>query len=387
MDLAPVERELSYQQALDNLKQWLAKQNIQASLRTSDDKRVAHVQFTTSAGRPLALGSGKGPGAIVGAYFEALEHMMLEHHYRSSHTELLPLTTWRDSKQCHQHCLFSQALQEYQDELVTFHGYRSLYSQQRYLIPEVLINPFHVQPLLRQEAFFFLQRYTSNSGWASGSTFEEAVLHGANEQIERHYLSEMYKQYIGFKEYTGEFLAVVPPTALVQKYRSYFDEIEKLNVVLCETQFGSYFCACIIPSAISPMASRASGVSYSQYHAIERAMSELAQSLENYDGQALKQDINAADFLNSYDKLSPLTVLSELDRLPCLDLSQLPPDNAPFKHHYEALNHGIQTQGYDLLVHTAFHQDDIWLTSTYIPGLERFNIIDKGIWVVPLGTK
>lgn len=386
MEHLPIERELSHQQALDNIKHWLARQNIQASLYTSDYKQVANVRLTTSSGRPLALGSGTGPGAIVGAYFEALEHMMLEHHYRSSHTELLPLTAWLNSEQCHQHCLFSQSLQEYEEQLVAFHGYHSLYSKQRFLLPEVLINPFHVQPLLRQEAFFFLQRYSSNSGWASGSTFEETVLHGANEQIERHYLSEMYQQYIGFKEYTGEFLCVAPPTQLIQKYCPYFDELKQLKVVLCETQFGSYFCACILPSAISPMASRATGVSYSQYHAIERAMSELAQSLENYDGQRLKQDIDAADFLNAYDKLSKLTSLCELDRLPFVDLSQLQPDSQPFNHHYDALLNSVRSRGYDLLVHTAFHQDDIWLTSTYIPGLERFNIIDKGTWVMPLGA-
>lgn len=385
-ELSPVERELPAQQALDNIQQWLAKQSINTSIYTTDCARVASVQLTTSHGLPLATGHGRGAWPLVGAYFEAFEHLMLEKS-ASSLTVQFSLDTWLTSTHCHQQCLFGQALQDDyqdQDEEITFSFYHSLSSANQYLIPDLLTNPFYPRPSTYNAAFCFLKRYTSKSGWASGSTFKETVLHGANELIADHYLSEMYKQYIGFTEYTGEFIRILPPNKIVETYRPYIIDIDQMTLVMCETQFGSYFCVCVLPSSLSPMALRATGVSYCQYHAIERAVSGVVQILETYDGQALKNDLDAAKFLNKYSKLSQLTELSKLDRLPCVVLSQIQPDQRPFQEHYQFLLKSIKSQGYDLLAKRAFHQDDIWLTSIYIPGLERFNIIDKGTWVVPL---
>ncbi|MDA0119280.1 hypothetical protein [Vibrio sp. T11.5] len=140
-----------------------------------------------------------------------------------------------------------------------------------------------------------------------------------------------------------------------------------------------------MPSSTSPMAFRSSGVSYSEFHSIERALSELVQNIENYDEVELDIDLKATEFLNKHDKLCQIIDLSELDRLPFIDLSSLQEDSMGFKVHYNCLLSSVKAKGYDLLVHTAFSQSNIWLTSTYIPGLERFNIIDKGKWVVPLG--
>lgn len=387
MCTCPVEREISSHQAVMNLELWLREHNIHSSLSTTENDLVATVEFFNSTGKSLTIGSGKGSNAIAGAYFEAFEHMMLEYHFISSHVEVIQLKEWLRSEQSHTQCLFRKALKDYDDELLRFFRYYSLLSSEAFLIPETLINPFRLEPLLRKDAFCFLNRYSSNSGWASGSTFEEAVLHGANEIIERHCLSELYKQYIGFSEYHGEFYRVIPPRELLSKYQLSIPNIDELSIVMSRTHFDSYFCACVMPSSTSPMAFRSSGVSYSEFHSIERALSELVQNIENYDDVELDSDLKATEFLNKYDKLCQIIDLSELDRLSFIDLSSLQEDSMGFKVHYKSLLRSVKAKGYDLLVHTAFSQSNIWLTSTYIPGLERFNIIDKGKWVVPLGDK
>lgn len=136
---------------------------------------------------------------------------------------------------------------------------------------------------------------------------------------------------------------------------------------------------------MSPMAMRAAGISYSKYHAIERAISELAQCMDRFDMGELRQDTATAKFLNSYEKLTPIAALTELCGLDSVDLSYLQPELRSFDEHFYNLVGSVRTQGYDLLTRTAFSQNNIWLTSTYIPGLERFNIIDTGISVTPLG--
>lgn len=385
MDLVPVEREYPIHHAVENMKKWLTQNGIRSSIDAINHECIANVELTTLAGLPLATGSGKGIWAVAGAYFEAFEHMMLEHHFISSHSEVLSIESWLSSNQVPDQCIFAQALSEYPSELVKLIRYQSLYSSDSYLIPDILVNPFYHKPLKNSEASAFLKRYSSNSGWASGSSFKETVLHGANEVIERHYLSELYKQLIGYSECTGEFIRILPPRDLVKKYKPYLEAVSPLTVILSETKFGCYFCLCFQESRMSPMAMRAAGISYSKYHAIERAISELAQCMDRFDMGELRQDTATAKFLNSYEKLTPIAALTELCGLDSVDLSYLQPELRSFDEHFYNLVGSVRTQGYDLLTRTAFSQNNIWLTSTYIPGLERFNIIDKGISVTPLG--
>jgi len=386
MHVIPPEREYSNQFAMENIKHWLTKNDVHSALYTGTCDLVANVELKNKAGHTLSKGSGKGDTAIVAAYFEAVEKLLREHHFISSHIEVLPLNVWLTSNQSHPDCLFTQTLSEYNtEELLKFSYYNSLLTSKTYLIPDTLVNPSQAEPLVKNEAFYFLKRYRSHNGWASGTSFEESVLHGANEVIEQHCFSEFYKQYVGYSECTGEFMRVLPPVKLMKKYQSAIERPDELSVILYENQFGSYFCACFLPSPISPRALRSSSVSYSQYHAIEQAIAELTQQLENYDGAQLKTDIKASDFLSKYDKLRDLNQLPKLGCLPCVDLSNQLPDPMDFRIHYDYLLSSLETLGYDLLVHTAFTQENLWLTSTYIPGLERFNLIDKGVWVVPLG--
>lgn len=387
MCLYPIEREFTSRQAVEAIKLWLKEHNLHSSLYTTEDNLVATVELSSSTGSPLSSGSGKGSWAVTGAYFEAFEHMMLKHHFTSSHIEVVQLKDWLRSKNCHPQCLFGKTLTEYDNDLLKFSNYRSILSLEKYLVPEALINPSYIETLQPNDAYCFLNKYTSNSGWASGSSFEETVLHGANEVVERHCLSELYKQYIGFSEYTGEFYRIIPPKELLQKYQLSLPNIDEVSFIMSTTLFDSYFCACVMPSTASPMAFRSSGVSYSEFHAIERALSELVQNIENYDDAELDCALKVTEFLNKYDKLCQITDLSKLDRLPLMDFSNLKQDSMDFRDHYGSLLSSVKEKEYDLLVHTAFSQEKIWLTSTYIPGLERFNIIDKGKLVVPLGRK
>lgn len=383
----PEERACQAARAVHTLTRWLRNQALDATLDTHAEAPVATVVIRNAHDKPLATGSGKGEWAVAGAYFEALEHLLLTHHFIATRVDIQPLSTWLASAQCHPDCLFRAVLEEYPDGLLQFAYYRSHFTTRSYWIPQVLCDPFSPEPLLESDATRFLRQYSSNSGWAAGSTFEEALLHGANELIERHYLGALYQQLIGYTANSGQFWQLQPPSDLVHRYQTHLPTPEGLTVVGCKTRYGSHFCVCVLANPSQPMAWRGAGVSYSEYHAIERALSELVQSIENSDDQIRQSDQRTALWLRRYPKLLPLIDLAELSQLPCRDRRALAPTPMTFEQHYTKLERALTLADQDLLVHTAFHDEGLWLVSTFMPGLERFNIIDKGIWVVPLAKQ
>ncbi|MGF1697895.1 YcaO-like family protein [Vibrio lamellibrachiae] len=389
MDIVPTERQMNANQAIENIVKWFEAHDIDSSLTTSRNYLVATVQLFNSKNEFLASGAGKGPWAIIGAYYEAFEHLLLEHQFISTNTSIRSLRYWLGSEDHHEDCLFGKPLKEYEDGLLKFSRYYSLLNARTYLIPEVLINPFYKEPLINSDAFQFLKPYSVNSGWASGSTFEEAILHGANEVIECHHMSELYKQCIGHKTSSGSegFYKIKLPSALLVHPLS-IPNLDQVSVVMSKTILGSYFCTCVLLSDLSPMALRSSGVSYSEYHAIERALFELEETIELFTTKRRDCEIQAANLLSCTPKLSRLIKLSSLDELPYKDLTSLSPtSHYKFSAHYRNLIQALDDNNWTLLFHTAFQTTNIWLVSVFIPGLERFNVIDKGHWVVPLGNK
>ncbi len=59
----------------------LSLNHILSSLHTTEDKLIATVELYNLNGKFLSRGFGKGQWAVVGAYFQVFEHMMLEHQF------------------------------------------------------------------------------------------------------------------------------------------------------------------------------------------------------------------------------------------------------------------------------------------------------------------
>ncbi|MGF1719093.1 YcaO-like family protein [Vibrio kyushuensis] len=380
----PSERQIDVNESLKNITDCLKEYNIHSSVKTSQNGLVASVDLSNNKGEYLTTGVGKGPWSVVGAYYKALEQILLQYQFISSDTSVQSLRHWLLSEERHCACLFGNILTEYDDGPLKYSRYYSLTNTHTYLIPEVLVNPYHAEPLIKTDAFQFLKTYSSSSGWASGSTFEEAILHGANELVEKHHMSELYKQYISHSQYTGSFYRVSIPLAILEKNPLSTIDLDQVTVIMSATELGSYFCACTLESDISPMTLRSSGVSYSKYHAIERAWFELVQTVEFFSPIKHEKDTQSANFLNSVEKLSRLVKFSHFSDLPIRDLTALRPDLHSFYYHYKKLNLAINETRSSLLFRTAFQTKNIWFVSVYIPGLERFNIIDTGKWVIPL---
>ncbi|WP_076590355.1 YcaO-like family protein [Vibrio ostreicida] len=395
MHLTEIEREISHLEAVANIKHWFSHHDVSNALSPPDMTIKPRLDPAEAVEDVLTLFAGKGSWAEADVYFEVFKHLLLEAQFISSDSTILPLRSWIKSAELHPDCLFSQILQEYDDGPLQYWRYKSLYTSDTFLIPEVLVNPFHSPPLIKTEAFDFLENYNSHCGWAAGSTFREALLHGANQIIEQHYISQMYKQYIDFSEYSGEFYMINLPDETKSNYFDSVVNVESLDVVMCETTFGSYFCFCSVQSPLSPMTFRASSVSYDKRHAVNKALSRLEKKLAHFDGNALSQDLKALNLLTKHERLRPIITLARMDRLPTLNFTDLAYSSSAsesatfnsFDRHFYKLRNGLESHGYDLLFNTAFQHGDLWLVSTYIPGLERFNQIDKGKWVVPLGQR
>ncbi|CAK4076576.1 YcaO-like family protein [Vibrio sp. 16] len=290
MPLMSSERQVSSDDAVETIEQWFTAHNIRASLTVAKDGFFASVDLFGTRGEQLSSGVGKGPNAIVGAYFEAFENVLLEYQFIASDLVIRPMQDWLNSEDSHPLFGVGALLSSCDDGPLKFWRYQSLLQGEHYLVPEVLVNPYYSEPFIQPPFFELLKRYSSKSGWASGSTLKEALLHAANEAVELHYLSQLYKFSVGDKVRV-EFYRVELPRSLSERYALslILTNLDQVNVILAQTEFGSYFCACTFLSALSPMAFRASSVSYSPLLAIESALFELNQQFELFDVSVLEE--------------------------------------------------------------------------------------------------
>lgn len=205
------------------------------------DGFFASVDLFGTRGEQLSSGVGKGPNAIVGAYFEAFENVLLEYQFIASDLVIRPMQDWLNSEDSHPLFGVGALLSSCDDGPLKFWRYQSL-------------------------------------------------LHAANEAVELHYLSQLYKFSVGDKVRV-EFYRVELPRSLSERYALslILTNLDQVNVILAQTEFGSYFCACTFLSALSPMAFRASSVSYSPLLAIESALFELNQQFELFDVSVLEE--------------------------------------------------------------------------------------------------
>ncbi len=227
----------------------------------------------------------------------------------------------------------------------------------------------------------FSIKYSTNSGWATGCSKNEAILHGVNEVIERHYIGELYKKII-IVDSDCNFFRLNQLGNYFEKFN--FTNITKSNTVtvVAETIFGSYFCLSTLKNqgkfVINP---RGSAVSYDLHHCVERSLFELEQVIELYDES---DDIDAYKFLSQFPKLSSIISLGALQTFDAFDINAIKPQPKTFDDHCKLLYSGIKENDMNIFVLDALSMENLFCCSVFIPGLERFNLIASGVAVAPL---
>ncbi|MDO7899637.1 YcaO-like family protein [Pseudomonas citrulli] len=382
------ERELPSTEALFNIMSTLHTLGFSAVTRyTTPSKLVATAELFDHNDNLVESGAGKGLDSLIGALAEGIEHFST---FQPPEEE----TTWDHSDNISTQKAvaedgFFTSLPPSEKPIECF-KLTSLDKKEILFVPRTLLcpNPSTNTDKGDSSTLSFLSRYSSNSGIAFGCTKNEALLHGALEVIERHILSLFFMTVCGLgptiKLYT-------PSTALIERallnYPGAPTSVSGLRIIIIKDVLSVYF-AVAFPKAgpgahhLSPIGS---GCSLNIDTAIQRAVTEQLQSEDLYGPTEEFLDRKTLDLLSESRQLKNLidfapvrsAILSVLD--------------CPLHEHIETvpsqldtLHKSLENEGRKIFYRTVtrFSCNSI-VTQTYIPGLERFNIIRNGRLVVP----
>ncbi|NBA97709.1 YcaO-like family protein [Pseudomonas sp. R5(2019)] len=334
----------------------------------------------------VSSGAGKGEDCEVGALAESLEHYIM----LNSTDEQIDLATCNDIlMQGHivaDEIIGNLPATELRIPCIKLEG---LHSNTSVYVPAAIVstNEDSLQKTLDCPFTGFLARYSTNSGTAFGCSFNEAILHGLNEVIERHMLSVLYMQLCN--QHVPVLIHKPSPSlmkAVLREIPTAAPHVKSMRVLLSKTTAGVFF------SVATPIKSNSkfilhpigSGCSVSAVIAVKRSITELLQAMALYDESEAESDGLAYDLLDANPTFRSLISLNAIrtDSLPCLRLS---PDIAlcveeQIKLITTRLKHTGYRQFYRVLKQFS---NGCFVTQVYIPGMERFNIIRAGSPVAP----
>lgn len=381
------ERELPPNEALFHIMSTIHTLGFRAATHyATPSKLVATAELFDNSNNLVGTGAGKGLDSLIGALAESIEHFCTFQPYTDAST-LLRSDNISTQATVAKDGFFINL--PYNDELIDCYRLTSFGNNDELFAPCALLCPGTAQNRADDSlALQFLSRYSSNSGIAFGCTKNEALLHGAQEVIERHILSLFFMGVCRL----GPTINLYSPSedlleAALLNHPFALASAGRLQIIIIKDVLSVYF-AVAFPKAgpghyhLSPIGS---GCSLDIHIAIQRAVTEQFQSEELYGASEDLADRNTFDLLSSSESLKKLIDFAPLRSTP------FPIIDAPSDEHNETVESQLKTlqktlsnTGKKLFHRTiaSFSSNSI-VTQTYIPGLERFNIIRNGRPVTP----
>ncbi|MFF8841094.1 YcaO-like family protein [Streptomyces sp. NPDC015130] len=305
-DDVPPERETPLGTALSTVGDWLASQHLTADIHRYgiDTAPTYEVRLTDAEGVLCSRSSGKGLGhrSLASALFESAEHYHLDwrRDHRAAEARFLPALAIAEQPTARPSALLRRLAGIAPDAPILTRAYRP--------VAEALATgdggppagltpaPHHHPVFLRDGgyrnwphpqdtgAFAPLWHYTSSAGYAAGATLHEALVHAANEAIERDawscLLAATYFAAAG--PGTPAALPVVDPAGLPGDLRELTAEVERacggrllIVSLTCDTRVPAY----VVCDADSdePVRLIGSGASPVPAYALQRALLEYLQ--------------------------------------------------------------------------------------------------------------
>lgn len=382
------ERETTSSEALYNIMSTIHALGLNPIAHYADaTKLVATAQLFDNCNNFVESGAGKGPDALIGALAESIEHFSTFRSHTDDHISQRSESI-ATQKTAENDGLFINL--PHSEELIKCFKLTTLDNKQTLLIPCILLCPRTADKSLSKNssAVNFLNRYSSNSGIAYGCTEDEALLHGTLEVIERHILSLFFMATCAI----GPKIDLYKPSKdllrkSLQNDESSLERADKLQIIIIKDVMSVYFSVAIPkegPGGLH-LSSIGSGCSLDICTAIQRAVTEQFQADVLYDAAEEANDRKTLDLLSSSKNLKSLIDFSPIKNL------RLPTFHYHSQNSRTTVSEQIKTLDAELLktnkqifrrTVTRFSDKSI-VPQTYIPGLERFNIIRNGLLVAP----
>lgn len=391
----PPERERLLNMAHRQILHELTHLNLQADIDEYGE-RIAfiHVRLRSVLPERHSSGSGKGyrEAALVGALYEALEHYLIEHHYLDTDTHYQSNRYFSQQDFLFDDSLLDIITQQMPCTLVCRH-YSNPLDGKGFSYPLILTQPNYADTPLPDDHFDYraLRRYSSNSGTAIGATYDEAVLHGINECIERDAVSLFLLEHFYYAhDVSLRRVRPVDPASAVG--RLWLDVENQLNAQVVVLDISSEFLAktylAFTRIGYPHACVFGSGTSLNPSHGLSRALTELVQlHLATRHPPVRKSLINAQRSLADFPRLQRCMLFDTrylLSRPYCwVGLPSEPPPQA-LAQQITCHAQNLREHGRELGVCTLYRSESgTTLANVVIPGLERFFIVGSGNVVVP----
>lgn len=379
MDISQIERDLYGLDRLSQLESIVRALSLECKIDWHTNS-VASASLYDSTGRLVAEGAGKGKNCLIGSIAEALEHYAASNE-KPDIEYSIPTTFLAHQNKVAKDGLLIRLL-DFNEPIPCFR-FIGIESSEEIYVPTRLVSPFLVAPETGS-ADNFLCRYSTNSGCAFGLTLNEAILHGINESVERHIVSKIFMQISGLEQNIKlEKISTENIDWLIDREALNWLERKGFCVFILHDFFGLNFSIAICDGIVkNGLALIGSGCSCNKLVSISRAISELWQSCILLDSESAEKDIAIARTLNKYPRLKNLISCKIPSKSEYKPSSQ--DYSTPVAEQISSINKSITKSG-----HSIFYRiirklpEDGFVIQTYIPGLERFNLIRAGAWVVP----
>jgi ribosomal protein S12 methylthiotransferase accessory factor len=338
-----------------------------------------------SANNLTVRGAGKGHDLAmidISASYEALEYY-LACYYLHSHPTIYarpaeianeyPLTLHR----CNAEVFMTEADRYCEIPWII---YKDIKSSKQHVVPLAAVDLSYQALLSPAEDNFdyeYCDLYAASNGLASGATYEESVIHGILEILERDAASYfLIDAYI-----LNKSSWIINKQSLPDDLRYFISEIEKnyrneIVIFQMPSRFGVYVYHATFLERVHGIQPRGSGASLNTKSAMERAICELVQSYNLMHGDYVENQINIQEMgdneiiknflefdvgiiltknvkiINFYDNSNILTQL-------------------PLSAYLNKLIDLIYSKGASLLVNTLY-ENGLTCTRSIIPEAEEF---------------
>ena len=359
---------------------------------TSD---VVYVEDSNS--KELTYGLGKGVQSIIGAYGECIEHFF--YSLIGTHNPVaLSRTDFLKSYLGQTEILLRFAL-TLDGVPETFHcqAFKPLDYGEDLLIPREFINYHFLTDLEGANPFqIFLSRYSTTSGTAFGLTRDDAILHAINELLERDVTSEFLIRHVIINYKTkNKFVrldtdTLGSPLTLGIDYIYNRHMVREVEVYSSQTCFGGWWSLCVArfgDYSCTRFPQWGAGYSLSYDLAIYRSIAECGQMLDHYSISNSLAETQLVEFLEECPRFFPVCRFESPRPLRTEKYNPVHNIRKPaINDQLQEVASSLRRTGRLAASNVVHESDSFCVVSSYIPNLERFFPIFKGVPALPLGV-
>jgi ribosomal protein S12 methylthiotransferase accessory factor len=385
-----LERSLPQEEASRRIENFLrAKGYVVEPLGSDDEFLASIIKLHRARGVGFSYGCGKGENHRLGALAEALEHDLSER--RSKPMDIAPLAYVAEQSAFSCDSFLQSVASQHREATIAVERFRRFEDDALCLVPAAYVNPkiYDRPEFSLNEAELLLSRFSCNNGAALGSSATDALLHGLNETIERHYEALLYQDILGVRDMTLDWVrfdsSFSPELAVRhEQVRSLIGETFTLS---CDTAYGNHVAISVgMPSHASGYCHIGAGCSEHRELALLRSLDEVAQChfLAPWDETEIE------DAVSSLTKYSGLDNLLRVEHGKLFELTR--PEVFQTPHQVELGTpdqqlarrvSAIVAQGGNPLFQIIEEDEDLTVSQVFVPSFDKFFVIRRGSIVAP----